>query len=80
MKLYGEFFDDVNYGVPTIKAVLFNKKRLIKVLNQDLKISDWKTFLREEYTYADTTTIRVCFDLRGWPYKINSKDSWVEIN
>ena len=78
MKLYGEFFENENYDFPIMKAVLFNKKRLIKVLNQEMGISDWKTFLREEYNSEDTNFIMDCFDEQGWSYKINSNDSWVE--
>ena len=78
MKLYGEFFENENYEFPIMRAVLFNKKRLIKVLNQDMKISDWKTFLREEYNSDDTNFIMDCFDEHGWSYKINSNDSWIE--
>ena len=54
MKLYGEFFENENYDFPIMKAVLFNKKRLIKVFNQEMGISDWKTFLREEYNSGKT--------------------------
>lgn len=80
MKLYGEFFENENDTFPTMETVLFNKKRLIKVLNQEMGISDWKTFLREEYTSDDTDYIMECFDDRGWSYKVNSNDSWVEFN
>ena len=78
MKLYGEFYEDENDEFPIMKAVLFNKKRLIKVLNQEMGISDWKTFLHDEYTDDDTTFIMSCFDDNGWSYKINLNDSWVE--
>lgn len=80
MKLYGEFFENEDYTFPTMKAVLFNKKRLIKILNQEMGISDWKSFLREEYNSEDTDFIMGCFDDRGWSYKVNSNDSWVEFN
>lgn len=80
MKLYGEFFENENYEFPIMKAVLFNKKRLIKVLNQEMGISNWKAFLREEYNSDDTDFIMGCFDDRGWSYKTNSNDSWIEIN
>lgn len=78
MKLYGEFYEDEDYDLSIMKAVFFNKKRLIKVLNQDMQISNWKSFLREEYNSDDTDFIMGCFDDRGWSYKINSSDSWVE--
>ena len=75
MKLYGEFFENENYDFPIMKAVLFNKKRLIKVLNQEMGISDWKIFLHDEYNSDDTNFIMDCFDSHGWSYKINSNDS-----
>lgn len=46
----------------------FNKKKLIKVLNS-LGISDWKDFLRNEYTSDDTLEIMSYFDEHGWRYK-----------
>lgn len=79
MKLYGEFFENEDDTFPTMEAVLFNKKRLIKILNQEMGISDWKAFLREEYNSEDTDFIMGCFDDRDWSYKINSNDGWVEI-
>ena len=77
MKLYDDFYEDENYDLPVTKAVLFNKKRLIKVLNQEMGISDWKSFLHDEYNGDDTDFIMGCFDDRGWSYKVNSKDSWI---
>ena len=47
---------------------LFNKKKLIKVLNY-FGISDWRYFLKNIYTSDDTEAVAEEFLLRGWHYK-----------
>lgn len=49
-------------------AYLFNKKRLIKVLNT-WGISNWKEFLKKDYTSDDTEQMVFAFADNNWKYK-----------
>lgn len=60
--------DDYTCDLPTMYEVYFNKKRLLKALNY-LGISNWKEFLKNEYTSADTLEVMDYFDEHGWNYK-----------
>ncbi len=57
-----------NYETGKKTAYLFNKKRLIKVL-AGLGISNWKEFLKSEYTSDDTEQVIEAFELNGWNYR-----------
>ena len=57
-----------NYEINIETAYLFNKKRLIKVL-AGWGISNWKEFLKSEYTSDDTEQVIEEFKLNGWKYK-----------
>lgn len=57
-----------NYETDIEAAYLFNKKRLIKVL-ASYGITDWKGFLKSEYTSDDTEQVIAEFDANGWKYK-----------
>lgn len=60
--------NDYICDLPTMYEIHFNKKRLIKAMKH-LGISDWKDFLRNEYTSDDTLEIMSYFDEHGWRYK-----------
>ena len=67
---YEGYATDNDYicDLPTMYEIHFNKKRLIKAMDH-LGISDWKNFLRNEYTSEDTVEIMSYFDEHGWSYK-----------
>lgn len=71
MVLYFEGYVNKNDYIcdfTTMFKIYFNKKRLIKAMDY-LGISDWKEFLKNEYTSDDTQEIMNYFDDNGWHYK-----------
>ncbi|WPU43566.1 hypothetical protein [Limosilactobacillus reuteri] len=53
---------------------LFNKKRLIKCLQQAWGIS-WKEFVRSGYDWDGAYAIADFFDSRKWKYKVIDPDN-----
>ena len=53
---------------------LFNKKRLIKCLQQAWGIS-WKEFVRNGYDWDGADAIADFFDSRNWKYKVIDPDN-----
>lgn len=68
MKLYCDIDREIG---PVSLAYYFTKKRFIKACNA-LSISDWKQFLKQEYTSDDTEEIADYFDKHNWNYKVQT--------
>lgn len=68
MKLY---YDIDRETGPVSLAYYFTKKRFIKACNA-LSISNWKKFLKQEYTSDDTQEIADYFNEHNWNYKVRT--------